>query len=81
RGMLQALAEAGDAGCSVDALAATGRWAHYALKVALESCLSAGVVCLREGRYVLDKTGYCVLSDAITQINLNFVHDVCYRGL
>ncbi len=81
RGMLQALAEAGAAGRTVDELAATGRWSAYALKVVLESCLSAGVVLLGEGRYVLDKAGYCVLSDGITQVNLDFVHDVCYQGL
>jgi hypothetical protein len=81
RGILEALAEAGEAGVSVDALAATGRWSRYALKVALETCLSCGVVRLSGGRYVLDKAGYCVLSDSITQINLNFVHDVCYQGL
>ncbi|MCM5678149.1 class I SAM-dependent methyltransferase [Schlegelella sp. S2-27] len=81
RGMLQALAEAGDTGLSVDELAATGRWTPYVLKVVLETCLSAGVVQLRAGRYQLDKTGYCVLSDTITQINLDFVHDVCYVGM
>lgn len=81
-GMLQALAEAGHQGRSIEALAATGTWRPYALKVVLESCLSAGVVQRREhGAYVLDKAGYCLLSDAITQINMNFVHDVCYLGL
>jgi hypothetical protein len=82
RGMLQALAEAGKEGISIDALAASGRWSAYALKVALESCLSAGVVQRRaDGHYTLDKTGYILLSDRLTQINLDFVHDVCYRGL
>ncbi|MET3132930.1 SAM-dependent methyltransferase [Oxalobacteraceae bacterium GrIS 1.11] len=81
RGMLQALADAGAGGVGVAELAAGGRWTEYVLKVVLESCLSAGVVYLREGRYVLDKVGYCVLTDTITQINLDFNHDVCYRGL
>lgn len=81
RGMLQALADAGAAGLSVVDLAASGRWSEYALKVALESCLSGGVVYLQGGAYVLDKAGYCVLTDPITQINLDFNHDVCYRGL
>ncbi|MBK1711190.1 class I SAM-dependent methyltransferase [Rubrivivax gelatinosus] len=81
RGVLQALADAGEAGRSVDELAATGRWSAYALKVVLESCLSAGVVALAEGRYQLDKTGWCVLSDEITRINFDFVQDVCYQGL
>lgn len=81
RGMLQALAEAGDGGRSVAELAEDGRWTAYALKLTLETCLSAGVVSLVSGRYVLDKTGYMLLGDPITQINLNFVHDVCYQGL
>jgi len=81
RGMLQALAEAGERGTKLQDLEASGRWSRYALKIVLESCLSAGVVHLNEGRWQLDKTGYCLLSDQITQINFNFVHDVCYQGL
>lgn len=81
RGMLDALAKAGDAGLSMEQLVADGRWSAYALQVALESSLSAGVVVLRDGQWVLDKAGYCVLSDRITQVNMNFVHDVCYQGL
>ncbi|CAN7147257.1 SAM-dependent methyltransferase [Rhizobacter sp. LjRoot28] len=80
-GMLDALAAAGEAGIAVEQLAATGRWSPYRLKVVLETCLSAGVVQLVEGRYVLDKAGYCVLSDSITQVNIDFVNDVCYEGL
>lgn len=80
-GMLQALAEAGGAGRALDDMSATGRWSRYQLKVVLESCLSAGVVYLQGGNYVLDKAGFCVLTDAITQININFMHDVCYQGM
>lgn len=81
RGMLGALGKAGKAGLSIDEMERTGNWSSYVLKVALESCLSAGVVRINEGRYVLDKIGFCVLSDSITQINFDFVHDVCYQGL
>jgi SAM-dependent methyltransferase len=81
RGMLQALAETSDQGASVETLAETGRWSVYALKVVLETCLSAGVVQRRDGCYLLDKAGYCLLSDRLTQVNLDFMHDVCYRGL
>jgi hypothetical protein len=80
-GMLNALSDAGEQGLSVTEMAATGRWSEYVLKLVLETCLSAAVVYLREGRYVLDKVGYCIVSDQITQINLNFTHDVCYQGL
>ncbi len=81
RGMLQAIADAGDTGLSVEELAQGGRWTPYVLKVVLETCLSAGVVYLSEGRYVLDKTGFVVLTDPITQVNIDFNHDVCYQAL
>lgn len=81
RGMLQALSDAGDNGLSVTDMAASGQWTEYALKVVLETCLSAGVVYLQGGRYLLDKSGFCILTDKITQINLDFNHDVCYQGL
>lgn len=81
RGMLQAIADAGEQGLSLDELSAQGGWSAYALKVALESCLSAGVVYLQDGRYVLDKTGFCLLTDTLTQVNFDFNHDVCYEAL
>jgi hypothetical protein len=81
RGMLQALSDAGDEGLTIAEMAATKAWSEYALKVVLESCLSAGVVSLCKGRYVLDKTGYCILTDRITQVNIDFNHDVCYEGM
>jgi hypothetical protein len=81
RGMLKALAEAGESGISIQNLADSGQWSLYALKLVLETCLSAGVVQLKDGNYKLDKIGYCFLSDPITQINFNFINDVCYEGL
>ncbi len=68
--------------CRSQMLAQTAAGREYALKVVLETCLSAGVVYLIEnGRYVLDKAGFCVLTDSITQVNIDFNHDVCYQGL
>lgn len=81
RGMLQAIANAGARGLAVSDMVAAGPWSEYALKVVLETCLAAGVLLIKDGRYALDKAGYCVLTDRITQINLDFNHDVCYQGL
>lgn len=81
RGMLQAISEAGATGLSVAEMVDSGRWSRYSLLVVLETCLSAGVLYLADDRYVLDKAGYCVLTDRITQINIDFNHDICYQGL
>jgi hypothetical protein len=81
RGMLQAIADAGEHGLSIQELAASGRWTSYVLKVVLETCMSAGVVYLNEGRYALDKAGFVILTDTITQVNIDFNHDVCYQAM
>ncbi|MBE0474612.1 class I SAM-dependent methyltransferase [Rhodoferax sp.] len=81
RGLLQALADAADKGLTVLELADKGLGNAYAIGVVLESSLSAGVVELRDGRYLLDKVGFCILTDTMTQVNLDFVHDVCYQGM
>ena len=44
RGMLQALADAGQEGLTVEALHEQGGFSVYAIKLVLETCLSAGVV-------------------------------------
>lgn len=81
RGILAALAEGGEAGRTVEEMKTLGPWSDYALKLVLESCMSAGLVMRTDDRYQLDKAGYCLLSDAVTQVNMDFVQDVCYHGL
>jgi SAM-dependent methyltransferase len=54
---------------------------RYGLKVLLESGLGIGLVCLNDGRYTLTKLGHYMLRDPMTRINMDFVHDVCYRGM
>ena len=62
-------------------LAGKSGWSDYATTVLMESCLSAGVVDYDGERYSLGKTGHFVLNDRMTQVNFDFVHDVCYHGI
>lgn len=53
----------------------------YAARLLLEAGLAAEMVALDEAqRYVLTKVGFLVLSDPMTRVNFDFVHDVCYRA-
>jgi len=54
---------------------------HYGLRVLLEAGLAAGVVRAEGERYILTRTGACILSDELTRINLNLVHDCCFRAI
>jgi hypothetical protein len=55
---------------------------EYGIKVLLEAGLSSDIVAFSEGgRFTLTKTGYFLLKDELTTVNLNFVADVCYDGM
>ena len=55
---------------------------EYAAKVLLEASLSIGTVIIDPGteRYSLSKTGWFLLTDPATRVNLDFNHDVNYQG-
>lgn len=68
-------------GLDVASLARKHGLSEYAISVLLESCLSAQVVAFEDEKYTLTKVGYFVLHDAMSKINFDFMHDVCYLGL
>jgi predicted O-methyltransferase YrrM len=55
---------------------------EYGVRVLLESSLGIGLVVVSdEGNYSLTKTGYFILHDPLTIVNMDFIHDVNYKGL
>jgi ubiquinone/menaquinone biosynthesis C-methylase UbiE len=52
----------------------------YAARVLLEGCLALELVALEGGRYRITDAGQLWLLDEMTQINANFVQDICYAG-
>ncbi len=55
---------------------------EYGARVLLEAGLGMEMVTVdEEGRYYLSKTGYFILHDPLTNVNMNFVQDICYKGL
>ncbi len=54
---------------------------EYGLGVLLEMALVAGIVDkIEDEKYTLTKVGYFLASDQLTKVNMDFVHDVCYKG-
>ena len=83
-GMLKSINDSGDDGLTADAVADKAGVSLYGAKVLLEFALGMGVVKLvpgiREERYVLSKTGWFLLEDDMTRVNMDFVNDICYKG-
>lgn len=54
---------------------------RYAVQVLLESSLTIGTVLIQENRFILAKAGWFLLNDRMVKVNMEFNHDVNYRGL
>lgn len=54
---------------------------HYGVRILLESGLGIGLVTVQDERYFITKTGFFVSNDPLTRVNMDFIHDVCYKGL
>jgi ubiquinone/menaquinone biosynthesis C-methylase UbiE len=52
----------------------------YGARVLLEAGLGIGLLIIDNGKYKLTKTGYFILRDELTRVNMDFMHDVCYQG-
>ena len=68
-------------GISAEAIAEQLELSRYGVKTLLEMGLSAEVVRKEEERYFLTKTGFFLLNDELTRVNIDFVNDVCYQGM
>jgi ubiquinone/menaquinone biosynthesis C-methylase UbiE len=53
----------------------------YSIRLLLDAGISIGLISLKNEKYFLTKTGYFILNDKITNIHMDFVHDVCYEGM
>jgi O-methyltransferase domain len=81
-GILQAIAESEPAGTTIEELVQRLKLSRYGARVLLESGLGIGLIYIdSEAKYYITRTGYFLLHDPLTRTNMDFVHDVCYKGL
>jgi len=83
-GLLKAVSDSGEKGIVLEKAAQQAGISLYGAKVLLEIALGMKLVKILPGagedRFVLGKTGWFLLEDEMTKVNLNFVNDVCYKG-
>ena len=80
-GILELIKQSGADGATLEEVAAKASLPRYGIKVLLESGLGIGLFSLCGARFVLTKLGYFILHDPMTRINMDVVHEVCYRGM
>jgi hypothetical protein len=75
------LIEENKSGLTLEEIQATTHLPLYGVRVLLESALGAGIVVINKKKYTLTKVGFFILRDELTKVNMDFVHDVFYKGL
>ena len=78
-GILKLVSDAGGPGARSQDIADRLKITKYGVEVLLDAGLSMGVVRMHDGKYILTKTGFFVLNDSMTRVNMDFVNDVCYE--
>jgi hypothetical protein len=79
-GILELVRASGGTGLTLEEVVARANLPRYGVKVLLESGLGIGLFYLDENHFVLTKLGYFLLRDPMTRINMDVMHEVCYRG-
>ena len=80
-GILEAVQQSNSVGLTLPEIVARVGLPRYGIKVLMEAGLGIGLFCLNNDRFTITKLGYFILRDPMTRINMDVVHDVCYRGL
>ncbi len=80
-GILKLIETSGSEGITIAKIAQEVKLPVYGVRVLLESGLGIGLVVVNNNLYTLTRTGYFILNDRMTKINMDFVHDVCYKGM
>src|SRR5450432_2325372 len=80
-GILTAIENSGLNGLTIAEITEKVNLPLYGVRVLLESGLSMGLILINDKKYTLAKTGHFILHDPLTRVNMDFIHDVNYKGL
>lgn len=79
-GILSTVAEHRD-GISLEDITTAVKLPAYGVRVLVEAALGIGLLIVNDGLYRITKTAYFILNDELTKVNMDFAHDVCYKGM
>ncbi len=81
-GILKIIEDSGENGIDIEAISKQkDSLSNYSIQLLLDASISIGLIRLEKEKYILTKTGYFVLNDKITEVHIDFMHDVCYEGM
>ena len=80
-GILEFIRNKRKEGASVTEIAQSVKLSEYGVKVLVEAGLSLEMLMRTDDKYFLTKTGYFIMSDTLTRVNMDFTNDVNYLGM
>lgn len=80
-GILGDIEHSGESGITLAEVSASTGISEYGVDVLLSMGLSIGLVYKNDNQFVITKTGYFLLNDEMTRVNMAFTHDVCYQAM
>lgn len=80
-GILKYLLKTKRKGADIETIAEATKLSVYGTKVLLEAGLSMELVMITDDKFYITKTGYFILSDELTRVNMDFTQDVNYKGM
>jgi ubiquinone/menaquinone biosynthesis C-methylase UbiE len=82
KGILQVIEDARSAGITLQEIVEKVGLSEYGVRVLLEAGLGMHLVKYTDDeKFAITKTGYFILHDRLTNVNMNFVHDICYKAM
>ncbi len=80
-GILETIKKKKTGGLTIDEVASALNLPKYGVRVLMEAGLGIGLLIYNDEHYTLTKAGFLILSDSMTIANMDFTHDVCYKGM
>jgi 2-polyprenyl-3-methyl-5-hydroxy-6-metoxy-1,4-benzoquinol methylase len=80
-GILQVVRDSREKGIALEEIAKKLDLSVYGVKVLLEAGLSLELVRVEEDLWRITKTGWHILKDDLTRVNMDFTNDVAYLGM
>ncbi|RAJ02612.1 O-methyltransferase [Chitinophaga skermanii] len=79
-GILKAIGES-NAGLTIEEIIEKTNLSRYAVRVLLEAGLGMEMLLVNDKKYTITKTGHFIQHDQLTRVNMDFSHDICYKGM
>lgn len=80
-GILAIIEKAGKEGVNADEVVSQTGLSNYGVRVLLEAGLGIRLLTVNDDKYAITKAGYYLLQDEMTKVNMDFVQDICYKGM